>query len=417
MPPRLLPTLAFLGLCAVGAALAAPAALADAGPAKLGKGAGDAVRASARRESLAVTAIRPVGPTELVVACGGKLGRDAFVKRASLVAFAAFRGQPTLETIVFEHADGAARQTIRVGEADLAAYLADRIPRAEYQRRLAYRASGPATPAVASARPAQPVVLINPAKAPAKAAPVAAAPRAATPLPPVPALPRTAAPVALPAVPTVAALPPAPKARGPVKPPAFPPQVVPIPDVPLPGTPHGERGGRPATAPAGLSLPVAEPVAAAPATPAVPAATDVTFAWSLGLGRAAYDAYTVEYDHALLPTLSVRPSLWILSGFSPINRLGGAGMDGLSGAVDLVGSTRQQVGPAGLALEGGLGLRATTLLAASGAYPAAHLRVGARWQALGLAMRYPLLTRGGDPTATWEASLGLAWSFGGPAAR
>ncbi len=375
MSSRLAFNLALACLCAAGAGLVpAAAAMAAPLPAVRAVGSDGVVRASARREGLAVVAVRPAGPGELRVACGGALAREAFLKRASLVAYAAFRDEPALRAIVFEHAFGGSRQVIRVGASDLADYLADRIPRPEYHRRVTREHPSPPRSGPTSLRP-----------------PAGKAVR----LPAPPALPRPAVPVPLP---------------------------MPAPDLPLSQAPHEGRGGRPAPHPVALPLPaaIAPPaVAPTPVTPFAvpPATTDVSFAWSLGLGRAAYDAYTVEYDHAVLPTLSVRPALWILSGFSPLNRMAGpsAGMDGLSAAVDVVGSTRKQVGPAGLALEGGLGLRATALQSAPGAWPAAHLRVGARWQALGLAMRYPLLARGGDPTATWEASLGLAWSFGGAA--
>ena len=358
--------------CAALAAWPAPAVAAPARPASpaiaavpptpSAIAADKAVRASARREGLGVTAIRQAGAGELVVACGGALPRDAFLKRASLVAYAAFQGVPSLRAIVFEHAHGSARQTIRVGQGDLTAYLADRIPRDEYHRRLAYRApTAPAAPRPAARPPLDPPPL------------------------PLPALPAPARPA------------------GPG-----------LPDAARPGL--APRAGQPA-----LLLPAAGalPGPAAPIAAVAARANDVTFAWALGLGRATYDAYAVEYDHPVMPSLSLRPALWIMSGFSPLNRLNapGGAMDGLSGALDLVGSTRPQVGPGGVALEGGLGLRAMSLLAAPGMWPAAHLRVGARWQALGLTMRYPLLNRGGDPTATWEASLGLAWAFGGPAAR
>jgi hypothetical protein len=141
----------------------------------------------------------------------------------------------------------------------------------------------------------------------------------------------------------------------------------------------------------------------------------------VGLGRGGYDAFAFDYGHALLPTLEVRPSLWIISNFSPMAQMGGgARFEGFSGALDLMGTTRNQVGLNGLALEGGIGVRGALLRGADlagGVWPASHLRVGARWKALVLAMRYPLLGRAGDPTATWEASVGGSWPLGGAIAK
>ncbi|MDB5097247.1 MAG: hypothetical protein JWM80_1668 [Cyanobacteria bacterium RYN_339] len=154
------------------------------------------------------------------------------------------------------------------------------------------------------------------------------------------------------------------------------------------------------------------PRAPIPVVAAAPTLLGLSYGLALGGGR--YDAYQLEYGHPMLPSLDLRPSIQIISGFSPVNFMNGASRpaDGLSFACDLMGTTRQHPGWGGLAFEGGLGARVASVQGTSaGTWPAMHLRLGLSWSGLNVGMRYPLLHAGGDPTGTWEASLGYSVPF------
>jgi hypothetical protein len=152
----------------------------------------------------------------------------------------------------------------------------------------------------------------------------------------------------------------------------------------------------------------------APTPIVAPLATTLGLSYGLALGGSRFDAFQLEYAHPVLSTLDLRPSIQIISGFSPVNFLNGASRpaDGLSFACDLMGTTRQHPGWGGLAFEGGLGARVASVQGtAGGTWPAMHLRMGMRWAGLTAGMRYPLLHAGGDPTGTWEATLGYSVPF------
>jgi hypothetical protein len=245
--------------------------------------------------------------------------------------------------IAFENAQGGLTQACTIQAVDHASYLADKITKPEYERRLAYRQAVPAAEvSPLSARPALPVV-------------------------------PTAAPAALPVAPVA-------------------PAVAPI--------LHELK-------PAGAS---AAPVASRVLVGASALTPLVAASYGLGLGAGRFDSYMLEYGHPLLPTLDVRPSMQIISPFSPVNLFGAATpLQGLSLGCDMLGTTRQAPGAWGLSFEGGLGARVGTwqTTGLEGVWPAMHLRVGMRWKALAVGMRYPLMNRAGDPTAGWEASIGV----------
>jgi hypothetical protein len=167
--------------------------------------------------------------------------------------------------------------------------------------------------------------------------------------------------------------------------------------------------------PAPIAGDAPRPAAAQRPTPMLTGpATLLGLSYGLAIGGSRYDAYQLEYGHPVLPTLDLRPSIQIISGFSPLNFMNGVSRpaDGLSFACDLMGTTRQAPGWGGLAFEGGLGARVASVQGtAAGTWPAMHLRMGMRWNGLNLGMRYPLLHAGGDPTGTWEASLGYSVPF------
>jgi hypothetical protein len=334
--PRLIPTAVLFALAFFGVArpaMPAPIAIEDL----------ERLQAIAAQEGLPVKLIRAAGPKRLLVRSEEPLAKDAFIKRASLLAYYAFNRLPqAVEAIAFENAHGGIKQTCAIAAADHAQYLQDRITKTEYERRLAYRQDGAPAPATA--------------------------PTVALPPIPRPALPSGGA-VAVPAVP--------------------------------------QRPAAPAV----------------PSAPSGPLAVGLTplvgFAYGLG---GTYDSYMVEYGHPVLATLDARPSLQIVSPFSPVTFMAGAGrpVEGLSLACDLMGTTRQTPGVQGLSFEGGLGARVGTWQGATlpgGMWPAMHLRLGMRWHALAVGMRYPLMTRAGDPSAGWEANIGigvpLSTLFGG----
>ena len=139
--------------------------------------------------------------------------------------------------------------------------------------------------------------------------------------------------------------------------------------------------------------------------------------YALGLGTRVYDALTLEYARPVLPSLDLRPSIWMIGGLAPgslLSRSAGT-IDGVSLAFDLLGTGHRLAGANDVSFEGGVGLRAAVLQGATtGVWPATHLRVGTRWRAWNLSLRYPLLARPGDPTAIWDVSVGYHWS---PAVR
>lgn len=315
----------------------------------------DRLQAIAQQEGMPIKTIRCTGPRRLVIRTEEPIDREAFVKRASLIAYFVFHRMPTeVEAIAFENTLGAMSQACTIKATDHTLYLQDRISKAEYDRRLGYRQTGGEA---TSANVMAPL-------------PVSAGTATA---PTMPALP------SMPSLPTV------------------------IPVIP--------SGAAPEAKPAAGASPLKTLIGPTPHL-----ATMLGFAYGLGVG-ASYDAYQVEYGHPVLPTLDVRPSLQIISPFSPVNFIAGAArpMEGLSLACDMLGTTRQAPNAAGFAFEGGLGARLGLWQgpSVSGLWPAMHLRVGVRWQALTLGMRYPLLRRDNDPTGGWEANVGFSMPFGG----
>lgn len=339
--PRLLSTVALAALALLAPSLpavAAPIALQDL----------ERLQTLAAAEGLPIKTMRLTGPKRLTIRSEETMTREAFIKRASLLAYFVFNRLPSeVEQIAFENQQATVTQTCAIRAADHASYLKDAISKAEYEKRLAYRQDGGAYAAGAAVAPP-------------------------------PSLP-TLRPIAL----------------APAVPPVLPNRALPVPVLPRPDL-------RPET-PA--------PAARVGLTPAVTLNPLVGFGYGLGVGGGRYDAYMVEYGHPVLPTLDVRPSLQIISPFSPINFMAGPArpIDGLSVACDLLGTTRQDPSVHGLSFEGGLGARVGTWqgTANAGLWPALHMRLGMRWHALSVAMRYPLLNRGGDPTAGWDATVGV----------
>lgn len=312
----------------------------------------DRLQAIAQQEGMPIKTIRCTGPRRLVIRTEEPIDREAFVKRASLIAYFVFHRMPTeVEAIAFENSLGEVSQACTIKATDHTLYLQDRISKAEYDRRLGYRQTG----GVATS-----------------AAVMAPLPVSAGAAPSVPTLP------SMPSLPTV------------------------IPVIP--------SGSTSEVKPAVVASPLKTVIGPTPHL-----ASMLGFAYGLGVGG-GYDAYQVEYGHPLLTTLDVRPSLQIISPFSPVNFMAGAArpMEGLSLACDMLGTTRQAPNAAGFAFEGGLGARMGLWQGPNvgGLWPAMHLRVGVRWHALSLGMRYPLLRRDNDPTGGWEANLGFSMPFG-----
>lgn len=322
----------------------------------------DRVEAAAKHEGLPLSGIRVAGAHRLQLVSSEALPRTAFLRRASLLAFVVFKRIPTrVQEIEFTNRHGNSEQTCRIVRADFETYLRDRIAKAEYERRLGYHETHLAVASPAAVGGALPL----------------------PPLPPLPALPPSDA-LTLPRFPGLPAG--------------------------LPGLPGSTSAPRPA--------PGGHPASAV--TPAVaPLATLLGLSYGLALGGGRFDGFQLEYGQPLLSSLDLRPSVQIISPFSPVNYFAGStqATEGLSFGCDLMATTRQHPGAGGLAFEGGLGARMASLQGDyAGSWPAMHLRVGVRWWGLSLGMRYPLLHRDGDPTATWEASLGYAVpfsSFGG----
>lgn len=308
--PRLVPTAVAFTLMMLGfAGPALPNPLPGLDMAK--------IQEVAAQEGLPVKTIRQAGPAKLQVASEGALSREAFIKRASLLAYFVFdRLKSPVTEIEFRNVEGQAEQACRIKVEDYRLYLQDRITRDEYERRLGYLDAATAMPK----KPSPPAIK-------------------------------------------------------------------------LPPTPEVRAIKAPIPAPRSLWSPL------------------VGFAYGLGLNGGSYDAYQIEYGHPILRTLDVRPSLQIISPFSPVNFLGAGPMQGLSLAGDLLGTTRHDVGASGLSFDGGLGMRVAMLQDASAQtalWPALHLRLGLRWHAATVTMRYPLFSRGGDPTAGWEAGFGVS---------
>jgi hypothetical protein len=335
----------------------------------------EAVRAIAAREGLVILAIAAEAPRRLVVTCGGTMTREVFLKRASLVAYAAFQSYAAPVEVVFEHNQGGATQRCRVRRPDLEAYLERRLSRSEYQARLAYQQEGPGI------RIPPPPVIVAPPEVPSP----------------------------------VASLPPAPLAQDGSLAPAQTP-------APAASSPAPQQPLAAATTPfpAATALPAAPPTeVASPAAPASPRAQgpagDWRAAYALGAGRVPLDAWVLEFNRPLLPSLDVRPGVWMIGAFTPATLRGQPGAtEGAAMALDLLATSRRVVGPASPSFEGGFGARATVIQGPGGGiHPAAHLRVGARWQMASVSLRYPLLSAAGDPTASWDVSIGLMWPYAG----
>jgi hypothetical protein len=295
----------------------------------------DKLQAIAKKEGLPLAGVRLAARQSLRLTSAEALPRAAFLKRAGLLAFVVFKRMPSkVQAIEFSNLQGGGEQSCRIARADFEAYLADKIAKPEYERRIAYHESG---------------------------------------LAPAP-LPELRSVVQLPVLRPLPILAPQPIAG----------------DAPRPIIPHAPT-----------------PVVAVPATM-------LGLSYGLAIGGGRFDAFQLEYGHPVLPSLDLRPSIQIISGFSPLNYLNGTSRpaDGLSFACDLMGTTRQHPGWGGLAFEGGLGARVASVQGtAAGNWPAMHLRLGARWMGLTAGMRYPLLHAAGDPTGTWEATLGYSVPF------
>jgi hypothetical protein len=323
----------------------------------------DKLQFVARKEGLPLATIRLAGPHKLQLASHEVLPRAAFLKRAGLLAFVVFNRLPSkVEEIQFTNRSAGSEQSCHIGRADFNRYLRDGISKAEYERRLTYR---------------EQIDLAAVSSLPTGGERVSAPP--SLPVPPLPDVPETQ----LPALPPLRPLP------------SF--QGL-LPTSKAQTMPNSMTN-------AGVPLAVG---------PGVPSLNLLAFNYGIALGGARFDAFQLEYARPILPTLDIRPSVQIISGFSPLNYMGGTSriVDGLSFACDLLGTTRQHPGAGGLAFEGGIGARMATLSGASGGtWPALHLRMGARWQGLSLGMRYPLLHRDSDPTGTWEATVGYSVPF------
>jgi hypothetical protein len=135
----------------------------------------------------------------------------------------------------------------------------------------------------------------------------------------------------------------------------------------------------------------------------------------LASGRTPLDAWVLEFNRPLLPSLDVRPGVWMIGAFTPAALRAAPGLtEGAAMSVDVLATSRRVQGPEAVSFEGGLGARATVIQGPSGGvYPAAHLRVGVRWQRASVSLRYPLLAGGTDPTAAWDASFALTWPYAG----
>jgi hypothetical protein len=312
----------------------------------------------ARKEGMPLATIRLAGLHKLQLASQEVLPKAAFLKRAGLLAFVVFKRLPSkVDEIQFTNRHAGEEQTCRIVRADFDRYLRDAITKSEYERRLTYHTLR--TPLLAADMVGGDQVAAPPE----------------LPVPPLPELPAD----------RLAALPPLPNL----------PALTVLHPLALPPAPAANVGAKPLLAVAPLTL--------------------LSLNYAMALGGARYDAYQLEYAQPVLTTLDLRPSVQIISSFSPLNFMGGSTrpVDGLSFACDLLGTTRQHPGAGGLAFEGGIGARLASLQGDSaGTWPALHLRVGARWQGLSLGMRYPLMHRDADPTGTWEATIGYSVPFG-----
>lgn len=383
-----------------------------------------AVKAVAAREGLVITSVYAEAPRRLIVLCAGPMDKALFLKRASLVSFAAFQSWAAPVEVVFEHTHLGVTQRCRVRQADLEAYLKERISRQEYDRRLVYQRDRagqelpppPPLPVVAatpSESPSPSISASSPAPQRTYSPPaVSGAPRVSAPpasavpsgAPRVPAPPASAVPSAAPRVPSPPAATPLSAA-----PSAIPPDTrataVPTPNffaTPPPVTPEPPAVLRP-----GADFPRQAP-------------GEWRAAYVLGLGGSYFDALSLEHSRSLLPTLDIRPNIWMVGGLAPRTLLSRnpSSIDGVSLALDLMGTGHRMARAGEVSFEGGVGIRASVLQGAtSGLWPATHLRVGARWRSLSLGMRYPLLARPGDPTALWDVGLGYHWSTPGAGVR
>jgi hypothetical protein len=335
----------------------------------------EAVRAIAAREGLVILAITAEAPRRLVVACGGTMSRDAFLKRASLVAYAAFQSYAAPVEVVFEHRQGGAIQRCRVRRPDLEAYLDRRLSPSAFQARLAYQQEGPGVRI-----PPPPVIV-------------------AQPVLPLPAPSQSTAPVA-----HGESSEPAPAEEPPVVSSATP-------------QPLAVATAPPPAAMASSPAPPTEAASPAPFASSRPngPSGDWRAGYALGAGRVPLDAWVLEFNRPVLPSLDVRPGVWMIGAFTPTTLRGLPGAtEGAALALDLLATSRRVVGPTSPSFEGGFGARATVIQGPGGGiHPAAHLRIGARWHMASVSMRYPLLSAAGDPTASWDASIGLMWPYAG----
>jgi len=373
---------ACLSACLILAALSSPVGAEARSDARLLPL--QAVKAVAAREGLLITSVYAEAPRRLVVLCEGPLGRALFLRRASLVAFAAFQSWAAPVEVVFEHSHQGVLQRCRVRKPDLDAYVNDRIGRAEYDRRLAYQVERlgvsvpPPPPFPATALSPIPSLTTSPspvASAPPVAVSSASVAPSTSPSPAVSPSPLTESESAV-------------VARTPVPSPNFfitpPPASTEIAAVPRPGA----------------ELPPEPP-------------SEWRAGYALGLGTGVYDALSLEYARPILPSLDLRPSFWMIGGLAPRSLFSRSAstIDGVSLAFDLLGTGHRLAGASDVSFEGGVGLRAAVLQGATtGVWPATHLRVGTRWRSWNLSLRYPLLARPGDPTAIWDVSVGYHWS-------
>lgn len=168
-------------------ALAAPVKVTDL----------ERIQTIARQEGMPIKSIRIAGPMRLHVGSEGALNREAFIKRASLLAYYVYDrlGSP-IEEIEFRNVQASGDQVCRIRAADYRLYLKDKITRAEYEKRIRYEVAGKAA--------VKPPVPLKPPAVPPVSLPVPQAPQ------PV------AAPVvpAAPVLPVVRTEPPAPVAPG-----------------------------------------------------------------------------------------------------------------------------------------------------------------------------------------------------------
>ncbi|MEB3284164.1 MAG: hypothetical protein VKN33_02630 [Candidatus Sericytochromatia bacterium] len=383
-----------------------------------------AVKAVAAKEGLAITSVYAEAPRRLIVLCKGPMDRALFLKRASLVAFAAFQSWAAPVEVVFEHTHDHVIQRCRIRHSDLHAYLKDQITRDEYDRRIAYRRERP------EEIPSPPENFTVTRETPGTPAPTVAA---AEEQPSPPVVSRAPSPVQGGTL--------RPRISSKIEPENValkqdvpgvlresPPGLSDLPEV---GSSEASSGPSPDTA---GRLETSRPdrnskpsffTTPAPSTPAAATVVSETSSlprqfpgewrasYGMALGGSFFDMLSLEYGRTLLPTLDLRPSIWMIGGLAPKTLFTRSvdSLDGVSLAFDLLATGHRTQSGEDINFEGGVGVRAAVLQGAtSGLWPATHLRVGGRWRSLSLGLRYPLLARPGDPTAIWDLSIGYHWA-------